>query len=351
MNISLNLQRFCQYVLALEVERALRDFAEQPPPAARPFTFHEPLDPNLDVSIVMPVWNPDPKQLDRALRSIASQKFDGIRYEFVVSDDASTGNVAERMVAKSGISNVRYHRHEANIGGLPNFNWSVASARAGWIHMLHQDDWVENGFYSALLRGCAAATDTGLRFCRTFLRNDNTGQTGLMFDEAPAAGVLSAFLERQTVSQRIQFAGAIFSRSAVEAVGGFEAEIGAACDWEFWARIASRFQVYYEPRQLATYVLHEASWSSRGAAGFADAKAFAKYRLVLQRMLTFVPPERRRATAQGFMQNMLARIIDVAQRNKKAGSPQSSIPVGKALFVACEETGILADVEKVLFGI
>ena len=351
MNISLNLQRFCQYVLALEVERALREFAETGGKGPElPVQFLKPSDPQIDLSIVMPAWNPDPRQLERALRSLKGADFTGIAYEFVVNDDASQSEAVPILLKKVGLPNARYHRHPSNIGGLPNFNYCLASATGAWIHMLHQDDWVEPGFYQALLRGPAAQTRTDLRICRTLLRNDNTGGTGLMFDEQPEAGVFEQFMERQTISQRVQFAGAIVSRAAVEKAGGFDPSIGAACDWEFWARIGSGHQVYYDPRQLATYVLHDASWTSRGAAGFADARAFERYRIVLQRMLGYVSAEKRRAVAQGFLQNMLSRIIDVAQRNRKAGDPKASIPAGNALFVACKETGLIADVEKVIFG-
>lgn len=352
MNVTFSLERFCQYVLALETEHALRLFAEQGRTWPEPkLNFQHPQDPQVELSIVMPVWNPDAAQLERALRSLKDQDFGDLRYEIVLSDDASKDDTARAVLERVGLPCARYHRHEKNIGGMPNFNWSVSAARGAWIHMLHQDDWVEPGFYQALLRGPAAASGTDLRFCRTRLRDETVGQTRLMFDEAPAAGVLAAFLDRQVVCQRIQFAGTLFSRRAVEAVGAFDLEIGPAADWDFWARIGSRFSVWYCPEQLATYTLHAASWTNRGAAGFADARAFEKYRITLQRMLSYVAPEKRRATAAGFLQNMFGRVIDIALRNRQQGKAIASIPLGHALFTGCKQAGFLPDVEKILFGV
>jgi glycosyltransferase involved in cell wall biosynthesis len=351
MNVTLDLQRFCEYVLAIETEHALREFAESGGPAAvPPLPFHEPATSEVELSVVMPVWNPDERQLERALNSVAAQEFGDIRCEVVVSDDASTNGVLERVLRRVRRRDVRVHRHPRNIGGMANFNWSIAAARGEWLHMLHQDDWIEPGFYRALLRGDAAGSQAELRFCRTRLRDESAQQVRLMFDEAPVPGVLRQFLERQSISQRVQFAGALFSRRAIEAVGGFDEQIGPAADWDFWARIGSRFQVYYHPGQLATYVLHQDSWSSRGAAGFADARAFQKYRLLLQRMLSYVPASRRRTTARGFLQNMLMRVLDLARRNHQAGLPAASVPAGQALFVGCSVADLWPDVQKVILG-
>ena len=352
MNITFDLARYCAYLLAIETERALWEFASAPSlPAPPGITFLQPEDPDLELSIVMPVWEPGVAQLDRALRSLKTQDFGGIAHEIVLADDASATEAARQCLDRAGLGKARYHRHESNRGGIGNFNWCLSAARGRWIHMLHQDDWVEPSFYRSLLRGPAATSGTDLRFCRTMLRDEPGGQTRLMFDEAPAPGVLEAFLDRQTASQRVQFAGAIFARRAVETVGGFDPEIGAAGDWEYWARIGSQFRAYYHPGQLATYVLHPDSWSNRGAAGFADARAFRSYRLVLRRMLGYVDAGKRRATAAGFLRNMLARVVGIAMRHRQAGTPEASRPIGEALFAGCREAGLLGDVERILFGI
>ncbi len=351
MNITFDLDRYSRYLIAIEAERALREFAAHPPAPPPSIGFLQPADPELELSVVMPVWEPAAPQLERALRSIAEQEFGDIRHELVLVDDASRSDVARRCFERAALPHARYHRHETNQGGIANFNWCVSAARGRWIHMLHQDDWVEPRFYASLLRGEPGASPTDLRFCRTRLREEPGGGTRLMFDEAPAPGVLEAFLERQTVCQRIQFAGAIFTRRAVETVGGFDPEIGPAADWEFWARLGSRFRVYYHPDLLATYVLHPASWTNRGAAGFADALAFRRYHLTLQRMLGYVDVNRRLSTAEGFLRNMLLRIFQAAVAHRKAGAPLASRPLGEALFVGCKETGLLPDVERILFGI
>lgn len=350
--VNVPIQRFLQYILAIETQYALREYAERGPlPAIPGMTFHHAPEAGLELSVVMPMWNPQKRQLERALGSLASHDFGDINYEIVICDDASKDDTGEKLVRSFNVPKLRYLRHPANIGGIANFNFSYAEGKGAWLHMLHQDDWIEPGFYQALLRGPAAQTQTALRYCRTRLHDETSGQTRLMFDEMPSAGVFTNFMDRQTVSQRIQFAGTIVSRAALEKVGGFDPQIGAAGDWEFWARIGSQFSVFYHPAQLATYTLHEGSWSNNAAAGFADVKAFERYRIVLHRMLAYSAPAKRSAAAAGFLQNMLSRLLDKALANRQHGKSVASIPLGHALLLGCKEAGILPDVEKVIFGV
>ena len=352
MNVNLNLPRYCEYLIAIEAERVLRDFAESARAAAWPaLQFHAERDPAIDLSILLPVWNPDAAQFERCLKSLAAAKLAGIKYEIIVSDNASDTEVVARCLERVKLTNVRSHRQPTNIGGFPNFNWCIAASRGAWLHLLSHDDWVEPDFYTKLLRGDAENSGCDLRFCRTRICDEIAGQTRLMYDEAPKAGVLDNFLERQSVSQRIQLAGAVFSRRAVEACGGFEATLGAGADWEYWTRVSSRFSVYYHPEPLANYALHQASWTNREAGGFADAESFRKYRVILQHILAHMPPEKRRSTAGGFMQNMLSRVIGIAMQNRKNNALEANRRIGEALFLGCKDAGLLPDIEKTLLGV
>jgi glycosyltransferase involved in cell wall biosynthesis len=352
MNINFNLQRYCEYLIAIEAEHALREFATAPAPLPPPaIAFQHSHDPETELSILLPVWNPDPKQFDRCLRSLAGAKLDGINYEVIVSDNASDTDVVNRCLNQAKVPHLRYVRQPVNIGGFPNFNWCIAASRGSWLHLLSHDDWVEPDFYVKLLRGEAATSGSELRFCRTRICDETANQTRFMYDEAPTAGLIGNFLDRQCISQRIQLVGALFSRKAVEQVGGFDGVLGAGADWEYWVRISSKFPVFYHPEPLANYALHQGSWTNREAGGFADAESFRKYRRILQRILTSVPPEKRRAAAAGFMQNMLGRLIGISMENRKANALDANRQLGIALFSGCQEAGLLGDIEKVLLGL
>jgi len=350
-SVTLSAHRYLDYLLAIETEYALREFATEKPAAYPAFSFRAAADPSIDLSIVMPVWRPHPRHLTRALDSVARQRLDGLSWELVVCEDGDSNDVASEILKKFDGLRVRYSRQPVRLGGLANFNQVLAESRGRWIHMLHQDDFIEPSFFESVLKADVSNGQIGLRFCRVRLLDESTGQIRLMFDEQVPRGTFTDFLARQTVCQRVQFAGAIFSRRAVEEVGGFDPTIGAACDWDFWARLGSRFAVFYEPEQLATYALHSRSWSSTDAHAYEDADSFGKFRILLQRMLGYVAPERRRSTARGFLQNMLQRLLFLASRAQAEANATATQAAGRALLLGCQEADVFADVEEALLGV
>ena len=348
MKLTLELDKFLHIAGALEAERALRESSEViMDEQALQINFSEAADPEVELSILMPVWNPDRRHFKRCLDSIKAADLAGISYEIVVSDNASENENVRECLAAAGLPQVRHHRQLANIGGFPNFNWCIGASRGRWLHLMSHDDWIAPAFYRNLLRGPAAASATELRFCRATIHDETSGGSGLMFDEAKAEGLLPEFLERQACSQRIQLVGAIFSRKAAATIGGFDPVLGPGADWEYWARLGSRFRVYYHPAQLATYVLHKASWTQR-EGNFEDVESFRKMRRILHRILQHLPPERRRAGAGGFMMNMLQRLLSIAIRNKRTGRINQNRAVAEALLPACKDAGLLADLEVIL---
>ncbi|HKB91432.1 MAG TPA: glycosyltransferase [Opitutaceae bacterium] len=349
MNINFPVQHYFAYITALEAERVMREFTQSlTAPAIVPeLIFQNPVDPEVELSILLPVWNPDFKQFERCLKSLAAQDFGGIKYEIIVSDNASDTDVVRRALSQVGLEHARYHRHETNIGGFPNFNWCITASRGKWLHILSHDDWIEQGFYAALLRGEAERTESDLRICRTRIVDETNGATNLMQDLSPTPQIIPDFLERESTSQHIQFVGALFSRRAAQTIGGFDPKLGAGADWEYWTRLSSRFSVFYHPGSLANYALHQASWSNR-EGGYEDVESFRKFRRILVRILAHVPESRRYAIATGFVRNMLSRLIGIAMRNRKANVSSATRVVFEAFLVGCSEGGFLTDIEKIL---
>lgn len=342
MNVPLPLDRYFAYVIAIEAECMLRELAENPqhdlPP---PITFHRGMDPSLELSIVIPAWNPKPAHFVRCLESLANADLAGISFEVLVGDDASSNDSVKQSIEHSRLPRIGYHRHAANLGGFGNFNWCIGAARGAWIHLLHQDDWIEPTFYHELLRGPAAECGAELRYCRTKLFYEESGQTRLMFDEAPTAGIIKDFLQRQCSSQRIQISGAIMARSALEQLGGYDPTLGTGGDWEFWARWAHRFPVFYSPKLLATFSLHSESWASR-------EESLGAHRPVLRRILGYVPCEHRRRVATAFIANLVSRLVGIATGNRRANSAHLNRAIIDSLLVGCRDAGITMEVEKVL---
>ena len=66
--------------------------------------------------------------------------------EILVIDDASPSDLSG-LVREAGRGRVRYLRNASNLGLYPSANAAIETANGRFIHILHDDDRVANGFY------------------------------------------------------------------------------------------------------------------------------------------------------------------------------------------------------------
>ena len=94
--------------------------------------------PEPAVSVGLPVYNGE-RYLAEAIESVLRQTF--ADFELVISDNASTDRTAEicRSFARAD-GRVRYHRNEANLGALPNFNRVFDLGRGRYFKWAAHDD-------------------------------------------------------------------------------------------------------------------------------------------------------------------------------------------------------------------
>jgi glycosyltransferase involved in cell wall biosynthesis len=220
-------------------------------------------------SVMLPTHEPD-HRLAEAVRSVLAQDPGAAAMEIVVVDDGTrNADVAAIVRAADPAGRVRIDRHTDRLGLAGNWNRAVETASGRLVHLLHQDDLVQPGFYGRIARGFERAPRIGMAFCRNTII-DAAGRclkTASRLRWLP--GVLAGWPETIGVRQRVQTPAAVVARTAYEAVGGYRADLPQTLDWEMWVRIAARFPVWYEPRTLAAYRRHAANETTRLAAAGA----------------------------------------------------------------------------------
>ncbi|MEM9245024.1 MAG: glycosyltransferase family 2 protein, partial [Cyanobacteria bacterium P01_F01_bin.153] len=92
-------------------------------------------------SVMIPVYEPGPF-LEVAIASVLAQKIDAQQMQIAVVDDASPTVDVESLVAKFG-GRVEYHRNPNNLGPISNWNHCLKLATGHWVHLLHQDDFIQ----------------------------------------------------------------------------------------------------------------------------------------------------------------------------------------------------------------
>jgi glycosyltransferase involved in cell wall biosynthesis len=202
--------------------------------------------------------------LRQTLASVLAHGFSPEEMQIEVVDDCSTRDDPAAVVAEVGRGRVGFYRQPRNVGHIQNFNTCLARSRGHLVHVLHGDDMVREGFYSALQAAFEAHPAIGAAFCRD-IRIDEEGR---WIEVAPLvqgqSGVIDNWLEQIVLGQRLQVCAMVVRRDVYERLGGFDQRIKYyGEDWEMWVRIAAHYAVYHEVMPLALYRVHKTSLTGR----------------------------------------------------------------------------------------
>ena len=70
--------------------------------------------------------------------------------EIIVVDDHSTKDDPEAVVKEFGQGRVQFIKQEKNVGKVKNYETGLFASRGRYIHQLHGDDLVYDGFYKEM---------------------------------------------------------------------------------------------------------------------------------------------------------------------------------------------------------
>jgi glycosyltransferase involved in cell wall biosynthesis len=214
-------------------------------------------------SVMIPTYRPPPEYLAETIHAVLAQRGSDTGMEVVVVDDASPDIDTPALVRSIAGDSVRCEIHRDNRGLAVNWNRCIARARGQLIHILHQDDVVRPGFYSALEKTYRDNPNVGMVFCRHELIDGAGISAGLSNLEKADAGVIPDWLEKIASRQRLQCPSVVVPKRVYSAIGPFRDDLRYIIDWEMWIRIAARFDVAYVPEVLAAYRVHGGSETSR----------------------------------------------------------------------------------------
>ncbi len=192
----------------------------------------------------------------KALRSVLDQAPHPRDMQIEVINDAASPEIRARLealVQSIGGNRVTFYSHSEHLGHPHIFNLCIQRARGQWVHILHDDDWIEPGFYEALMHGIINVPNVGAAFCRHGRANEVGERVWISPLERDTPGILDNWLDCIAVHCRLQFASIVVKRLAYETVGGFSPHAESAFDWDMWKRLAVRFPVWYEPHILAHF--------------------------------------------------------------------------------------------------
>jgi glycosyltransferase involved in cell wall biosynthesis len=241
-------------------------------------------------SVMIPAYNCI-RYLQYTLESVLIQDPGPEQMQIEVIDDCSTDGDVEALVTRIGKGRVGFYRQPVNRGSLRNFETCLQRATGEWVHILHGDDCILDGFYKEIESLFNEYPDAGAAFTNYHYINEagNTIHKNEKLLDKP--GIIDQWLIQLAKAQRIQPPAIVVKRSVYEHLGGFFA-VHYGEDWEMWSRIAANYPMPHSPKYLAQYRVHQNNITGRS---FLSGQNIADINKVIDIIQQYLPENQRAA--------------------------------------------------------
>ena len=225
--------------LTTEIKKEMNNFAQKPL-----------------ISIIMPVYNVDPKWVDLAIKSIEAQWYEN--WELCIADDKSTK--IETIEYLKNINNpkikIKFLETNLNISGASNEALSMATGE--YIALMDNDDEITP---DALYEVVKSINDTGAEFIYSdedkLEMNGGFSDPHFKPDFAP-----DMFLSQNYISHL-----GVIKKSLIEAVGGFTVGLEGAQDYDLYLKVFEHTNKIYHIQKV---LYHWRKIPGSTAAEFCD---------------------------------------------------------------------------------
>lgn len=238
-------------------------------------------------SVMIPTYNCY-KYIETAVQSVLQQDMGAQKMQIEVIDDFSTDGDVEALVKKIGNGRVQFFRQQKNMGSLRNFETCINRASGQWVHILHGDDCVADGYYDEIEMLFNKFPEAGAAFTNLEYIHDDGSHMVFFKKEADEPTLITDMLYRLSERIRMQYACVTVKRNVYEDVGSFFG-VTYGEDWEMWARISKKYSFAYSPRPLAKYREH--TENSISSSGFKTGKNFRDNMWVIDQISSYLPKE------------------------------------------------------------
>jgi glycosyltransferase involved in cell wall biosynthesis len=252
------------------------------------------------VSVVIPNHN-GARYVEQAVASVQRQA--GVDLEIIVVDDGSSDEspaILSRLAADDPRIRLVRNTRAKGVSGARNTGQGLAGG--AWIVYLDVDDVLEDGALAALLAAAAAQPDCDLVVAdmRKIDAAGNLTSADWFTGDPPIAAALPAFAVDggYLIADPLRFfltvrflrviGNALIRPSLIQRAGGFDERMSHAEDTEFSCRLALHGRLFFAPRSVLQYRVHDTSASMQSAAmvewrvrcmrALYDAADFADYR-------------------------------------------------------------------------
>lgn len=189
------------------------------------------------------------RTMDEAIQSVLGQE--GVSFEFLIGDDASTDGTWSRIVSYRSDPRVRARRFSIHRGPSPAWNSLIAIARAPFLSLCDADDFLLPGHLATASSFLDRSPSIGV-VCAPRQCVDTQGKVVPLKDRP---------LSPQETWDLIRMGGAhggsMFRREVLQRIGGYRETAGYADAYDLFLRLAETTQIkLLTGRPLYAYRIH-----------------------------------------------------------------------------------------------
>lgn len=264
------------------------------------------------VSIIITTHN-RPRLLPRA---VVSARLSGRDPEIVVVDDASTDETGE--VCRS-LPSIRYIRVERNQGVACARNVGLHASSGRYISFLDDDDERLPGSIDMQVERLEAEPRAGMIYGQALIVGGSGAAAQRLYPKHCPQGDIFWELLGQNF---IPCGSAVFRRSGLMGVGGLDERVPGIDDWDFWIRMAERFNVIATEQPVFSW-RQSSPGSGQGSSSGARMVRMAvrQFRECWMRLgrAAQAPRSTRQAAWYAFSEGMARHLVWEAVRAQAAG--------------------------------
>jgi len=208
---------------------------------------------NTSFSIIIPTYN-RADLIKITLDSVLAQNYP--YYEIIVVDNCSTDNTAEVLQPLVDAGEIRFIRHEQNLGRSQSRNTGFENARYDWVMFLDSDDLMAEGALSFLASKARDYPQAGI-IGGSYLQIDENGkQINCAIKEGLLEGMVNAPYLSLINNYYLPMGSYIVHHDVINAGGKFESNLEPCEDFDFCLRIARESKLAYFKTPVAKFRLH-----------------------------------------------------------------------------------------------
>ncbi|WP_338487529.1 glycosyltransferase family 2 protein [Ruoffia tabacinasalis] len=204
------------------------------------------------VSIIMSVYNTEPKILDQAIKSILNQTYKN--FEFIIIDDNSDENIKGQIESYQD-ARILFIQNKENLGLTKNLNKAIE---------------LSNGCYIARMDADDISHEKRIEKQVTFLNNNS--KVGIVGTNAKSIGIsqkkIKMYSEHQDIKAQLLINSpmihpSIMIRKSLLNENMYNESYRVAQDYELWSRLIWKTEFSNIQEELLFYRLHEKQVSNK----------------------------------------------------------------------------------------